>query len=132
MQKGTVCFFKNDNKILLGLIEYGKNDKKWNGFGGVVNENESVPDALIRELYEELDITINEERLTKSGIVHYPNIELHVFLVNNFDQDVAVKDPTIKKVQWFNKNDIPYSEMFSKNNEWLPKVLEGMFVEKQY
>ena len=51
-----------DNKIL--LMRRFKNGKKYFVFpGGGVEENESIEDALIREIKEEFDIDISIERL---------------------------------------------------------------------
>lgn len=53
MKKGTVCFLTKGDEVLLVLIKYSPNDRKWTGIGGYVNEGESLEDAIIREAQEE-------------------------------------------------------------------------------
>ena len=79
----VVAVIKKDN---LYLITQRNRDKhmglKWEFPGGKVETNETLQDALAREIYEELNIDINiyeklaEERYKDSEI----NIVLHYFL----------------------------------------------------
>jgi len=62
MDKRVAAVIIKDNKIL--LMRRFKNGKKYFVFpGGGVEENESIEDALIREIKEEFDIDISIERL---------------------------------------------------------------------
>jgi ADP-ribose pyrophosphatase YjhB (NUDIX family) len=53
LRQATVCFLRNKNQVLLALIEYGPNDRKWTGIGGFVEAGESLEDAVVREAEEE-------------------------------------------------------------------------------
>ena len=88
----VAAIIKNENTY---LIVQRNRDKylglKWEFPGGKIEPNESFQEALLREIYEELNIDINiheklaEEKYKDSEI----NIVLHYFLC-------SIKDGTIK------------------------------------
>ena len=49
----TLCIIRQHPKVLLGLKKRGFGAGRWNGFGGKVEEGESIEDAAKRELREE-------------------------------------------------------------------------------
>lgn len=60
----------HDNRILLQRRQKGwSNEGGLNLFGGHVEGNETVEQALIREMHEELGAKINVSELSKVGIV---------------------------------------------------------------
>lgn len=66
MEKGVGVILKKNGKILLQL----RNDKKsiaspncWGPFGGCVNKGETFEQAAIREIKEELGITLDKNKL---------------------------------------------------------------------
>ena len=59
--KSVVCIIENDKKELLlqkKTMAYKKWPGVWTFFGGIVEKKESVKDAIIRELKEEIGITM--------------------------------------------------------------------------
>lgn len=65
----TLIFIKNDNQVLLGLKKRGFGKGKWNGFGGKVEQNETIFDGAIRETKEECNLKV--DNLKYVGIVAY-------------------------------------------------------------
>lgn len=126
MRKGTVCFLQKDNKVLLALIEYAPDDKKWNGIGGFAEEGESLDDTVIREAQEEINILIDKKTLKHVTTIEYQNVELHVYTADQWDGEPQLQDPTLKELRWFAKDNLPYSQMHEGNNVWLPNVLKGI------
>ena len=51
--KLTLVFVSRDGQVLLGLKKRGFGEGLWNGFGGKVNEGETILEGAIRELNEE-------------------------------------------------------------------------------
>ena len=62
----------DDEKILLGMKKRGFGEGKWNGLGGKVGEKETVKDAAIREVFEEVKVKIkNSDQVKERGIINF-------------------------------------------------------------
>ena len=93
----------------LYLVTQRNKDKymglKWEFPGGKVEANETLQEALTREIYEELNININvyekiaEERYKDSEI----NIVLHYFLCSIKDGDISLNEH--EAMEWVDKTD---------------------------
>jgi 8-oxo-dGTP diphosphatase len=93
----------------LYLVTQRNKDKymglKWEFPGGKVEANETLQEALTREIYEELNININvyekiaEERYKDSEI----NIVLHYFLCSIKDGAISLNEH--EAMQWADKTD---------------------------
>ena len=93
----------------LYLVTQRNKDKymglKWEFPGGKVEANETLQEALTREIYEELNININvyekiaEERYKDSEI----NIVLHYFLCSIKDGDISLNEH--EAMEWADKTD---------------------------
>lgn len=130
LRKGTVCFITNAGKVLLALIEYGPNDRKWNGIGGFTEEGESLKDAVVREAKEETHIALDKDSLIKVAELNIsPVFQLNVFLTNNWHGELKIKDLTLKELKWFPENELPFSKMHEGNDKWLPKILKGKLIK---
>jgi len=127
MKKLTLCLIHQDSKILLGLKKRGFGKGRWNGFGGKLNEEETIEEAAKRELKEEAGIHANE--IEKKGIIKFEfqsdveDFEIHIFHVTNFEGEPTESEEM--KPQWFNTEDIPYEEMWADDKHWVPLFLEG-------
>lgn len=124
MRKATVCFLRKDDKVLLALIEYPSGDRKWNGIGGFVEQDETLEVAVIREANEEVGIQINPESLKLHKTIPLNEIELKVFSADRWDGEPHIVDLTLKDLKWFEPDEIPYEKLHEGNNEWLPEVLK--------
>ena len=102
----VAAIIKKDNLYLVTQRNRNKHmGLKWEFPGGKVEANETLQEALTREIHEELNIDINiyeklaEERYKDSEI----NIVLHYFLC-------SIKDGTInlnehEAIEWVDKTD---------------------------
>ncbi len=52
-----------DGKVLLGRKKRGMGFGKWNGFGGKIEDGETMRECAVRELYEECGISAAVEDL---------------------------------------------------------------------
>jgi len=76
--KSAVCVIENDNGELLlqkKTMNYNKNPGCWAFFGGGVEKDESIEDAMVRELKEEIGVKIGVKFLFKMD----KEVLLHVF-----------------------------------------------------
>lgn len=123
----TLCMVVQDRMILLGMKKKGFGVGRWNGFGGKVEEGETIEQAAYRETKEEAGI--QPSGMEKVGIIDFefendPKVlEVHIFRVTNFTGEPTESEEM--KPQWFNVNEIPYNEMWSDDIYWLPLMLQG-------
>ncbi|MEN9405432.1 MAG: 7,8-dihydro-8-oxoguanine triphosphatase [Candidatus Parcubacteria bacterium] len=123
----TLCLIQEDSKILLGLKKRGFGEGRWNGFGGKVEEGESIEEATIRETQEECGVHVAD--LIKVGIVDFlfqdgsKQMQVHFFRPGSY-----IGEPTETeemKPQWFDVDEIPFSQMWPDDIYWFPLFLEG-------
>ncbi len=128
MRKGTVCFIQNGDTLLLALIEYSPTDRKWTGIGGFVEEGESLEEAVVREANEETYITLDKNHLTKVAELN-GSFQLNVFITDMWSGEFKAKEASIKDLQWFHIDQLPYYQMHPGTEAWLSKVLAGKKVK---
>ena len=123
----TVTIIYKQSRVLLGLKKRGFGAGRWNGFGGKVEEGESIEDSARREIKEESGIEVFD--LEKVGILDFefengmPTLEVHFFKSEDY-----LGEPTEgeeMKPQWFDINEIPYDHMWPDDKYWIPIFLKG-------
>lgn len=123
----TLCIIHQYPKVLLGLKKRGFGEGRWNGFGGKVEEGETIEKAVARELEEEAGICPLE--ISKAGILDFefendPKVlEVHIYRVAKFSGEP--KESEEMKPQWFHVDAIPFEQMWSDDIYWLPLLLAG-------
>ena len=122
----TLCIIHQHPKILLGMKKRGHGEGKWNGFGGKVEEGETIEGAAIRETREEAGIEV--KKMKKLGILEFiyqdgsGNMEVHIFYVKEFTGSPTESEEM--KPKWFHVDEIPYSKMWPDDKYWLPLFLK--------
>lgn len=134
MKQLTLTVILKDKKILLGMKKRGFGAGLWNGFGGKPNENEPLLDCVLRETFEESNITLTELELVgilDFSFTHKPdwNQQVHIFKTSNF-KGTPIETEEMKP-KYFKIEDIPYDKMWSDDKYWLPKVLNNKKVRAQ-
>jgi mutator protein MutT len=122
---------RRERRILLGMKKQGFGKGKYNGFGGKVKKGETLEQAAIRELREELGVqaeTIRKVCELAFVFPHVPKIKrwdnvMHVFLVEEWKG--KPEESREMKPEWFAFDEIPYSKMWQDDSHWLPLVLKG-------
>lgn len=126
IKKFTLCIIRDDSKVLLGMKKRGFGVGRWNGFGGKVDPGESVEEAAIRELREEVGITVaSVEQLGKINF-EFKNdpvtLEVNIFKADNFQGELIESEEM--RPQWFPINEIPFDQMWPDDKYWIPLFLE--------
>ena len=122
----TLCIIHQHPKILLGMKKRGHGEGKWNGFGGKVEEGETIEEAARRETREEAGIEI--KKINKLGVLEFiyqdgsGNMEVHIFYVKEF-KGIPTESEEMKP-KWFDVNETPFDQMWSDDKYWLPMFLE--------
>ena len=137
----TLCCVHDDKKILLGEIKKnGVLNGRFNGFGGKLEDGETIENAAMRELQEEAEITPLD--MKKRGVLHFefdddgnpfdgkPIVEVHVFSVTKFEGEPKETDEM--RPQWFDLNEIPFENMWPDDQYWLPLLFAGRNFEGNF
>lgn len=115
------------DRILLGLKKRGPGTGRWNGFGGKVEDGETVEAAARRELQEEAGIGALDLEL--AAVIDFSfrgetDIwQVHIFRAAEFTGDP--QESSEMRPQWFPLDAIPYEEMWPDDKIWLPRILAG-------
>lgn len=123
----TLCLVSRNNHILLGMKKRGFGEGRWNGFGGKLQDGETIEDALFREMKEEAGVDLIDPQ--KRGVLNFtfegnPEVlEVHVFSAEDIDGELTETEEM--KPQWFLEDEIPYDEMWPDDKLWLPLLLAG-------
>ncbi len=123
----TLCIVHQHPRVLLGMKKRGFGTGRWNGFGGKVEEDESVEGAARREMKEEVGIV--PTKMTRVGVLDFSfdsdpkELEVHVFRVTEFSGEPHETEEM--KPQWFEVDNIPFDNMWHSDTLWLPLLLEG-------
>jgi 8-oxo-dGTP diphosphatase / 2-hydroxy-dATP diphosphatase len=123
----TLVFIMQNDRILLGYKKRGFGAERWNGFGGKVEEGETIEEAAKREVAEECSIEVEslEKRAVHTFIFDGKDevLEVHTFLTTRWRGEP--KETSEMRPEWFNFTDIPYDTMWSDDRYWLPRFLAG-------
>lgn len=129
----TLVYVFDDDKqrLLLGLKKRGLRLGKYNGFGGKVEEGESIVEGAIRELNEECGLSVPDTtKLTLAGInyfdfIDYPSsFEVHVFKIHYSDVVGEIIETDEMTPQWYGYDEIPYDHMWSDDRYWFPSLFK--------
>jgi ADP-ribose pyrophosphatase YjhB (NUDIX family) len=143
MKKLTVVFpyFKNPNGKVSILLGRNHKLKKLNGFGGKVNEGESVVDGAIRELEEELklkDIDPEGDNFQYFAKIVEGDKQIFAYLLELSNDDVPnYNQDELYDLTWYNlsESDTFVGEMLSGDNlviNALKSALQKRFEGKDF
>ena len=102
----VAAIIKKNNRYL--IVQRNKNKHlglKWEFPGGKVNSNESFKEALIREIREELNITISvQDKIAQETYKdHKIDIHLFYFLCTQLSYTIELREH--EKMDWVEKKD---------------------------
>ncbi len=124
----TLAIIHQLPNILLGLKKKKFGKGKWNGFGGGLNNGETLSDCVIRETKEEANIIIINPILMGRILFKFLAEKEQDHLVYFFKAEEycgTPKETEEMRAQWFNENQIPYNQMWPDDKYWLPFLLKN-------
>lgn len=122
----NLCIIHQHPRVLLGLKKRRFGVGKWNGYGGKIEEGESIEEALHREVEEEGGIKIKDPR--KLGIIEFefPHtgllIENHIYKAKEFIGEPVETEEM--KPAWFHVEKMPFAEMWADDPYWIQMFLD--------
>ena len=103
---------------------------KYNGFGGKVEDGETIAEAAVREMREEAGVHVRQEDLERVGHLTFLfpyrrdwEQVVHVYMVRTWRG--VPRESEEMAPAWFRVEDIPYGQMWDDDLYWLPRVLSG-------
>ncbi|HVY73059.1 MAG TPA: NUDIX domain-containing protein [Candidatus Paceibacterota bacterium] len=132
MRLVSLLFIVDGDKVLLGKKKErpGKTFGAgyWNGFGGGVEEGETIEESACRETLEECGLTVKPEDLKKVAHINFEfaekpdyNHDAHVFVTQKFSGEPTETEEMAPA--WHDINNLPLSEMWPADVHWVPLVL---------
>lgn len=135
LRQATLVFLKKDNELLLAMKKRGFGVGKWNGSGGKRIDGESIKEAAIREINEEIGVIINNPQHVATLNFFFSekqdwNQQVIVYLVKDWKGKPVESEEM--KPQWFRTSELPYENMWEDDKFWLPLVLKGKHVQADF
>ena len=137
LRDATLVFLIKGNpvdEILLGLKKAGFAQGKLNGFGGKVENGETIERAAVRELREETGVQVSEQDLRRMAHLTFvfpvkPEWDqvVHVFLARQWEGEPA--ESAEMRPAWYRVSEIPFESMWQDDPHWLPRVLAGQRIQ---
>ncbi|XP_074170117.1 oxidized purine nucleoside triphosphate hydrolase isoform X3 [Rhinolophus sinicus] len=122
----TLVLVLQPQQVLLGMKKRGFGAGRWNGFGGKVEEGETIEDGAKRELQEESGLTA--ATLTKMGHIVFEfvgepeRMDVHIFCTDSV-QGTPTESEEMRP-QWFPLDQIPFADMWPDDRYWFPLLLQ--------
>lgn len=123
----TVVYVRQAGRVLLGMKKQGFGAGRWNGFGGKVEQGETVEQAARREVVEEAGIEVGALRKVGECEFHSPVrpfvVQMHIFETPDFTGEPKESDEM--RPQWFELKDMPVGDMWKSDLLWWPYYERG-------
>jgi 8-oxo-dGTP diphosphatase len=106
--------------------EYQALPLKWEFPGGKIEPGENPPEALIRELEEELGIRAEIGAKVAQLQHRYHNgnaVELHFFVVERFDGEL--QNRIFREIRWVNRRDLPTLDFLDADRTLVQQIASG-------
>ncbi|PRY70490.1 8-oxo-dGTP diphosphatase [Glaciihabitans tibetensis] len=117
-------------QVLLGRKKTGLGQGRLVGPGGKLEPGESPSEAIVREVAEEVGLTVDVADLELMGELTYPfphtpawSQKSWVFRAHRWEGDPVESDEL--EPRWVNVAEIPFDRMWDDARYWLPATLAG-------
>ena len=124
--KVVAAIIIDNNKIFATQRGYGDFEDGWEFPGGKIEKGETPEEALIREIKEELDTTINVNKKIDTVEYDYPNFHLSMdcFICNKLEGDLVLKEHEASK--WLSKDELYSVDWLPADKEIIEKIEDYM------
>lgn len=124
--RATLLFVIKDGKVLLIHKKRGLGAGKINGPGGRIEPGEAPRDCAVREVKEELCITVlnaHHAGNVKFQFMDGYSIEADVFTATDYEGTPMETDEAIP--HWFDIDRLPFDRMWPDDELWMPHLFAG-------
>ncbi len=139
MREETLLFVVDteQERILLAMKKVRFGAGKYNGMGGGVEEGETPIEAVVREVQEEVGVSVAVADAKPRGNIRFsfegkPEWERHVqvFVAERWSGEPTETEEMAP--EWFPLTEIPYEKMWIDDRYWLPLVLAGDSIDAEF
>ncbi len=138
--RATLVFVIRDQPqagILLGYKKRGFGMGKYGGFGGKLQDGETLPQAALRELHEESGLLVDPADLLALGVLNFVfpykpvwDQTVHLFTTQKY-WGVPTESEEMRP-EWFNPALLPLEQMWDDTKFWMPYVLSSQPIEASF
>ena len=130
LKEATELFLFRNQQVLLGLKKTGLGKDKRLGIGGKCEPGESILETAVREVEEEICITLSPDSLDKIAIIDFIfpykpawSMKVHFFFVTSWSGE---PQETIEiSPEFYPVTQVPYEKMWQDTKLWFPDALNG-------
>ena len=136
IKRTTLLYIIKDGKVLLGKKLRGFGKGKYNGCGGKVLDGETIEEGMLRETKEEFSVVPKNYKQVGNILYDAYNGEdkiiydTAIFLATDFEGTPQTTDEMMPI--WFDKDKLPFDEMFEDDVFWVQKVLDGKHINARF
>lgn len=123
----------DNNEVLLGRRANTEWFADYYGLlGGKIEHNESATHALVRELYEELGVTVDPQNVQSVHVMHFYGVDTMpcialFFVVRTWQGEIQNKEPHKNvTLEWFPLDNLP-TTMIPRHAKALQLLSQGIF-----
>lgn len=132
-ETAVICYIFKDDKVLLIHKKTGLGKGKINAPGGRIEAGEMPMDAAVRETEEETGLTpLNLKQMGVLSFIFTDGYSLKgfVYFADDYTGDLMETDEA--DPFWQPVDKIPYDEMWEDDIHWLPKAIDGKFINGKF
>lgn len=128
LSQRTVVLLTKDSEVLLGYKKTGFGKRKYLGIGGKVEPGETIEQAAVREVEEEVSVIKPVLKAQGDLTFLFPekpawSQQVHVFVSKEW-QGEPVESQEIRP-EWFSHNQLPLDNMWDDARYWLERIITG-------
>jgi len=140
MIQATLCFVfreKPEPAVLLGYKKRGFGVGKYDGFGGKLQDGETLTQAALRELLEESGLIVEPHNLIPFGQIKFvfpykPIWDQEVHLFSAWEWCGTPAESEEMRPHWFSIDSLPFSQMWDDSHYWMPYLLQNQSINASF
>ncbi len=138
MKEATLCFLTTEEEVVLAEMQSGPFKGHINGYGGKIEQGESILQAMTREMEEECGVSIRPEDIERAAVIDFYNFRENAWQRVRVYTSIARVWNGVPRAgdgmglpEQFPHSALPFSRMLPSDRLWLPRILRGELLEGQ-